>query len=264
MSQWALLEGSDVTYGLSLSAGVTWANSILTCTNAVPLACAIVVSGAQQLRLTRESWNYAGVSSVIPDYWSWNADTVAEHNGDVTQATWIPGSFQAILNDGATLNFRAGDVSAPRSFAFLVEVLTNPGPEPISPIEDNGRASRAYVSAYNRTRIQVVRLIGNESRNLVADFNGAIPPNRTIVSAEWSLGLSGWLNMSNASITNGRQSSITIASMYTSSSAIRCAVTLDSGQILTQLFRILVSGVPIFQGDNFIFNGILTLTATYP
>lgn len=129
--------------------------------------------------------------------------------------------------------------------------------------DEIGRASKAIVSAYNRTRVQRVSLIGNETRCLLADFNGAIPRARTIASVTFAMNAGGWINMSDAKISsNRRASSVLISTMWNSRTFIRCSATFDNGEIYTQLFDVRVNGVPWFQNDSFSFNGSYVLSAT--
>ncbi len=121
-------------------------------------------------------------------------------------------------------------------------------PVETTPCAELGRVTRAYVSGYARDRVHVSRLYRYEKRCLVANFNGAIPAARTIASATWQTTNYSGSVMSDAVIT-GRETSITIATQMAGSANIKCSVTLDNGEIYTQLFRLDVQGAPYYMGD---------------
>ncbi len=113
-----------------------------------------------------------------------------------------------------------------------------------------GRVTRAYVSGYARNRIHVSRLYRYEKRCLVANFNGAISAARTIVSATWQTTNYSGAVMSDGRITeDGKETTILIATQVAGLASIKCSVTLDNGEIYTQLFRLDVLGAPYYTGD---------------
>lgn len=148
------------------------------------------------------------------------------------------------------------------SFQLLVEVEVPDAPELCREL---GRATRAYVSAYDRARIQVVRVRRQEKRCLVANFNGAIPRGRTIVSARWSC-TSPWVTyMSNASIsTDQRETMVMVDFQNPGWGAVKVTATLDNGEIYNQVFEGLVRDIPWFNENLPISNGPYSLTATAP
>lgn len=111
-----------------------------------------------------------------------------------------------------------------------------------------GRASKAYVSAYDRTRVVSVRLYPTETRQLVADFNGALEADRTIESAVWDMYVLGYATMADGAI-DGRSTSIRVTASYRGQVAIRCQVTLDNGDVMNQLFAIEIFEGPLWNGD---------------
>ena len=95
------------------------------------------------------------------------------------------------------------------TFTFNVEIdvaAPVPPPDPVEPAadcEEHGRATRAYVSGYQRTRIHRARLVRGERRCLIADFNGAIPAGRTITSVTWRTNQPAGAILSDAGIVVG-------------------------------------------------------------
>lgn len=129
---------------------------------------------------------------------------------------------------------------------------------------DIGRVSHAYASAHDRTRVHSTRLYPREKRALVADFNGAIPRERTIVQAEWRMEVVCAAAMSNASIAaDQRSSQVMLQACYRGYTSIRCQVTLDNGEIYNQQFVIEVLAGPYF-GDENTAAGPQVLTVTEP
>jgi hypothetical protein len=127
---------------------------------------------------------------------------------------------------------------------------------------DLGRTTRCYVSGYNRTRVHATRMFLGESRQLVADFNGAIPKGSLIVSATWKLELGGVVSISNAAIaTDQRSTSVQCTTIFEGCIAMRCIATLDDGSTLTQQFGIAVPCAPYY-GDPVGAQGALELTVS--
>jgi hypothetical protein len=143
---------------------------------------------------------------------------------------------------------------------FLIEVEV-PDPPVSEPCEELGRVSRAYVSAHTRTRIHSMRLYPNEKRCLVADFNGAIPPSRSIVQAQWRMEVASSVGMSAPTIA-GRAAQVMIQAAYRGCVGMKCQVTLDNGEVYNQLFVVEVMPGPYFGDENTVAGPtILTVTA---
>lgn len=120
-----------------------------------------------------------------------------------------------------------------------------PAPQPVC--DEIGRTSKAVASAYYRTRIHDVRLMMGEKRCLVADFNGAISSARAIASIVWRCDFGYIAQMSNARIQAGnRSAAVDIIANWIGDSVMQCAATLDNGEVYMQMFRVDVSGDPIF------------------
>lgn len=106
-----------------------------------------------------------------------------------------------------------------------------------------GKTTRAHASAYDRTRVHSSRLQAGERRCLVANFNGALPVGRSIVRADWELDSSGSVGIADGSI-EPRCATVMLTAGKGGTSAIRCTVTLDSGDVYVQLFHVEVLGSP--------------------
>jgi hypothetical protein len=127
-----------------------------------------------------------------------------------------------------------------------------------------GRASRCYVSAYDREVIHQTRVYPLEKRSLIANFNGAIEPARTIVSAQWDIDAPYAVTMSDAAISaNQRETSVTINCGWCGDNVVRVVVTLDDGAQLSQLFYVRCLWVAWF-GDTSPTSGPTRLVVTAP
>lgn len=129
--------------------------------------------------------------------------------------------------------------------------------------EEHGRVTRAYVSGYQRDRVHRSRLVRGERRCLVANFNGAIPPERTIASATWRCDQNQAIYMDNARIT-GRETAVDITAQIGAGGRVKCEVTLDNGEIYNQLFVVRVMSAPWFVGEQTSYSQgptVLTVTA---
>ncbi|SDX52668.1 hypothetical protein [Lysobacter enzymogenes] len=148
------------------------------------------------------------------------------------------------------------ELSRIETFSMLVEVDAAPA----ETCEELGRVSRCYVSAHDRSRIHDTRLYPTEKRCLVANFNGAVAKGRTIVKAEWRMQPVLAVSMANPAI-DGREARVMIQAAYRGETSIKCTVTFDSGEIYTQLFRVLTLPGPFF-GDEFTTGGPAFLQVT--
>ena len=128
-------------------------------------------------------------------------------------------------------------------------------------MSDIGRASRAYVSAYNRTGTHVIRVRRTERRIVVADFNGAIPAGATIASVIWRC-TSPWVAKMQDAAIDDREAQVTVDFQFGGFSGLKCEATLDSGEIYSQLFDCEVRDFPSFFEDAPVATGPFSLTAT--
>lgn len=134
-------------------------------------------------------------------------------------------------------------------FEWQVWVDGPPPPEP-ELCEEHGRVTRAYVSGYQRDRIHRSRLVRGERRCLVANFNGAIPPARTIARVIWRCDQNQAVYMENARIVrDGREVAVDITAQIGWGARVKCEAVLDNGEVYTQLFVIRVVSPPYFMGE---------------
>jgi hypothetical protein len=150
-----------------------------------------------------------------------------------------------------------------QNYSLLIEVW-QADPPPEEACEEHGRVTRAYVSGYQRDRIHRSRLVRGEKRCLVANFNGAIPASRAIVSATWRCDQNQAVFMANARITDaGRCAAVDITAQIGAGGRVKCQVTLDNGEVYNQLFYVRVFTSPWFMGEVSSFaQGPTELTAT--
>lgn len=129
------------------------------------------------------------------------------------------------------------------TYSFLIEVEL-PEPEPYS-CEEYGRATRAYVSGYNRSKVHVARIRRQERRCVVADFNGAIPPSRSIVLVTWRC-VQPWVTKMVSAAIDGREATVLVDFQNPGFGAIKATVQLDNGEIYNQIFEFSVLDAPYF------------------
>jgi len=132
-------------------------------------------------------------------------------------------------------------------------------------VPELGRSTTAYVSGYERAAVHDSRLRTQESRQLTANFNGALLPGALITQADWQIAVPYWVVMASPAISSDRRStSIHITAGWPGEAWIRCQVTADNGDRFAQHFRIAVYGPgPIF-GDLSPEGGPAQLTVTAP
>jgi hypothetical protein len=172
----------------------------------------------------------------------------------------VLGSVSLALGGTTTFSLAAGGATAliltnsasgdiPVGYYQLALSITPAAPPPASPgCDEIGRVTRAYVSAYQRDRVHRSRVVRGEKRCLVANFNGAIPAARSIVSATWRVQQGQTVFMESAKVAT-RESSVVITAGFGHEAAVKCQVTLDNGEVYNQLFVVSVQDSPWFQGE---------------
>jgi hypothetical protein len=187
----------------------------------------------------------------------------------------VPGSFnlgsstgtfaQELDTNGAT-QFAWGISSTGGTetlYGATVAVLGPALPQPPPACDEMGRATRAYVSAYDRARVHQSRLYRFERRCMVANFNGAIPPARTITSATWRTDAPEIGLISNPQISpNGRETMVMFAAQLGGWANLRVDATLDNGEIYAQALRVNVREASGFFDDPPITTGPFSVTVT--
>lgn len=129
-----------------------------------------------------------------------------------------------------------------------------------SAVSDMGRATRNIVSGYQRDRIYRTSLFAMESRQLVTDFNGAIPKERTIAEAVWQTYETMNIAMS-APVAADRQVEVRINAQYSGRARIRVDAILDNGDVYSAWHIVRVMPAPYFENPGWV-NGPRRLTAS--
>jgi hypothetical protein len=112
-----------------------------------------------------------------------------------------------------------------------------------NPCTELGRVTRAYVSAFTRTRVHRVSVMAQEKRCLVANFNGALESGRWIATAVWSVNIPTFVNLLNCDVTtDGRETACLMSAQWRGRALVRCTVTLDNGDAQTQYFDAIIDG----------------------
>lgn len=120
---------------------------------------------------------------------------------------------------------------------------------------------RVAVSAYQRTRMVSVRMNRGERRRLTVDFNGAIDPARSLVSATFRTNQPHAAYMADAEIAE-RSTSVELHGQASSVASMRCDATLDDGSVVQQFVVLRVADGPWFEGETSQPSGPRTLTVT--
>lgn len=181
------------------------------------------------------------------------------------QTAWTPSQTVIPMLAGQPIGYFQGatqsdPVVPPEVFSLLVEAYVDtPGK-----CNEYGRTTRGYVSGYQMARTQVIRVARRQKRCLVADFNGAIPPARTIASVVW-MATDPWSTvMSNARIEGGRRSvAVDVDFNYGGRSGINASATLDNGEVYSYNFAVSVVNQPLYPSETYSMTaGPDSLTAT--
>lgn len=129
-------------------------------------------------------------------------------------------------------------------------------------MSDMGRVTRNIVSGYQRDRVFRSSLYASESRQLVTDFNGAMPADRSIVQAVWQTWENQCIAMGPAEVSE-RSVQIRVAAQYSGRSRIKLDVTLDNGDVFSAWHIIRVMGAPYFDNPGWV-TGPRKVVATIP
>jgi hypothetical protein len=137
-------------------------------------------------------------------------------------------------------------------YGLQLSVTPTAVPEPVvEACQEIGRATRNYLSAYQRDRVFRASLYAAEKRCLVTNFNGAIQPGRSIVSATWQTWDTSQCVMSSPAIS-GREVQVTVAAQYAGNCRIRVDATLDNGEVYSAWHVIRVQPAPYFNNPGWV------------
>ena len=116
-------------------------------------------------------------------------------------------------------------------------------------MNDLGRVTTAYVSAYQRWRVHSADIYGGEVRTLVGNFNGAMPVGDTITGVRWDTWNNYVVWMGDGVIETGLRSvSLDIRAQYAGRAIVRCKVTTAGGGVYVTNYRINVNP-SVYYGD---------------
>lgn len=110
------------------------------------------------------------------------------------------------------------------------------------------RASKNYVSAYQRDRAFSTALYANESRQLVTDFSALLEPGQSIVRAVWDTFDTIFAPMADPEI-DGKEVKVRISAQYTGRTRIRLGVTTSDGNTYSAWHAIRVMSAPYFNNQ---------------
>ncbi|WP_435013004.1 hypothetical protein [Xanthomonas arboricola] len=227
--------------------------------------------GAQEFRLSFLSYqSQAVVGDEAPSAIRYSDDdsgstvTISNESGSGTVGSFSPNPVE--FSNSSRWEYRPGygsETYRQDTAQLLVEVWQQ-GPEPPQPAgcDEIGRVSRAFVSAHTRTRVRGVHVGAGERRCVVADYNGAIPPSRSIARVEWRLAGDGVARIFEAAIPTTRQTQVQLHAQRAGRVMLRCLATLDNGEVYVQSFMVLVAPDPF--ADQAGAGGSLVLTAVAP
>ncbi len=112
------------------------------------------------------------------------------------------------------------------------------------------RVTTAYVSGYDRTRVHQSCVVRGEKRTLLANFNGAMPADAVIASATWRTNQNSAAILSDGELSaNERSTSVQLLAGWGGAAWVKVDATLDTGEVLTQVFVIRVQSAPWFTGE---------------
>lgn len=180
-------------------------------------------------------------------------------NGD---AEVVGLTLQYTPNDG----FRGAD-----SFTYLAivsgiesNVATASVAVTEAPCKELGRTTRTYVTGYSLSRVNVTRVRRMAKRCVVANFNGAIPKERSIVSVRWETTSPWAILMSNARIaTGGRETMVDVTFNFSGWGGLLATVALDNGEVYNAEFSFTVLDTPLYPTATYpVSNGPYILTAS--
>jgi hypothetical protein len=261
---WVPIEESAVGYSFvpeGSFASVTLIDSVVSGADVGGLAgnWEIEVPAGTLFRVTAISFS-SNDSAGSPSFFQNDAETVFNTNAVDNPAFWTPSPFE--MPAGDYLWFEFGFQEQTGSFEFLVEVWEEAPPE-AERCEELGRVTRSYVSGYDRARVHVGTVRRQERRCVVANFNGAIPPGRSIASVVWRC-TSPWVTFMRDPSIFERDAQVVVDFQNPGWGALKATVTLDNGEIYNQTFEYTVRDAPWFMENYAPIAGPYTVTATAP
>lgn len=249
--------------GAGTPTDATMLNSIVTAGSDQSDEWAIKFDAEQTLRISVVTF---ARSSAGDAFFEWNGGANFQDNLSPTPTvSWEPSPFEATISPGEFIKWQlVNEGGYTEQSQFLVEIDAPEPPATTPDCDEPGQVTRCYVSTYDAPRIHESRLFQQGKRCLEANFNGAIGVGRTIVFVKWSMQTPYSVVMDTARITTDQRSvRVNITAAWTGDAWMRAQVTLDNGEIYTQLFHVVVPPSPWF-GDVSPTAGPSELTASAP
>lgn len=101
------------------------------------------------------------------------------------------------------------------------------------------RATTAYVSAYDLSRVHQSSLYRFATRRLNANFNGCLPTDDEIQCVTWRIDCPEIAVISDPQITeDGRETSVTFAAQLGGFATVQCEVSTVAGSKYNQVFSV--------------------------
>lgn len=132
------------------------------------------------------------------------------------------------------------------------------------PCKELGRTTKTYVTGYSLSRVNITRVRRMAKRCVVANFNGAIPKERSIVSVRWETTSPWAILMSNARIASGqRETMVDVTFNFSGWGGLLATATLDNGEVYNAEFQFTVVDTPLYPSATYpIGNGPFRLDAS--
>lgn len=182
--------------------------------------------------------------------------------GSVPLTSGQTAEFEFEAFAGSRLIIANSDVenSSPTSY-YGINAIATPASVAASACQELGRVTRAYVSGYDRARVHIGTVRRQERRCIVANFNGAIQPERSIASVVWRC-TSPWVTYMRDPSIFERDAQVMVDFQNPGWGALKATVTLDNGEIYNQTFEYTVRDAPWFMENYAPIAGPYTVTAT--
>jgi len=116
-------------------------------------------------------------------------------------------------------------------------------------VSDMGRVTKCIVSAFNRDRVHYGQIYSPEKRQLLTDFNGALPAGVTITKATWNT-QDNWTGVMSAPVVDGRRCSVIVQAQIDGACCIRLDAELSNGERYCQWHVIRILPARYVVNDN--------------
>lgn len=122
------------------------------------------------------------------------------------------------------------------------------------------RATYAYASAYDRSRVSVGQVRRTEVRTITADFTALIG-DQTISSVTWRVNSPSVLSISSGAIS-GKKVAVLGAFQLGGMADLKATITTSGGETYTQGFEFTVRDCPSYPDEPTVTAGVTSLTVS--